>query len=245
MNTYLPPPIAGGQKTAGPRLPARMKVRPLSLTRVIGLRGLAFNASLTDEHGALRLAYRSGWRRASVRICTLTDKDFRPRDDHQLIAPVAEDPRLFHHAGELFVSYASARWSGRKIRRVIMRVARVENGAITTPTFVRLQPKEKNWGFFEYEEQLYAVYAVEPHTVLRFADGLRGEPLEQTPWTRLKSDTLRGGHRRFATGQSTTVSFTPSTSDLAAADDKLIAWDYIPFKPSHLSAPRVTCRTPY
>lgn len=160
-----------------------------------------FNASLTRDGGTLRLATRFHER---IYLYSLDPETFQPQA--ATVAPLNlhhpaamnghEDPRLFRHGDDLCVGFAGIK-SGRKRHelRISQLYARLTaNGPIIhAPQYADAGPIEKNWGWFSHDGELYAVYSVSPHVVLRIAGDAVAE-VHRTPnvlpWT---GGYLRGG----------------------------------------------------
>jgi FkbM family methyltransferase len=167
-----------------------------------GVPGKRFNSSLIAWGGGYLLAFRNGWRGSEIFLTPL-DARFRPSG-----APVKldlrhpganygrEDPRLFFHAGRLHVSFIGV-VGGNRIRHTNQLYARIGDGlrveAVFHPHFPGRREWEKNWQFFSHGGELYAVYSVAPHRVLRVrgdAAALAYETATYAPWV---GGELRGG----------------------------------------------------
>lgn len=161
--------------------------------RRIGPEGLLpsefqFNNSCIEYAGARLMAYRLRWDDARVVIAEL-DGNWQPVRNRQLdlkCGLAQEDPRLFIHRGRLHVAYTAVRYEpdskGGKWHMVTdvayARLAKTADGWAVAEDFYPHYPQrsfwEKNWGFFSHEDQLYAVYSINPYKVLRI-DGNRAE----------------------------------------------------------------------
>jgi FkbM family methyltransferase len=134
-----------------------------------------------------------------------------------------EDPRLFVFRDELYVSFTAyyhregSQWTDvcyarleRDSRATAVQLPdfgaedgrNCKSSCATgkwhvveefVPYYAGRQPWEKNWGFFEHEGQLYAVYSIRPHRVLRI-EGNRATLVAETdvPFP-AKSGLLHGG----------------------------------------------------
>lgn len=146
--------------------------------------GLRLNASIIDVQGGYAFAYRTSWGAANVSIVKL-DKNFKQIGD-----PVAlqlsrkgatdagrEDPRLFYHRGKLHVWYIG--WQGhRKIKgnnfKANVLYARLNNTtfAVEEIFFPKLRQRnewEKNHSYFDWHNELFCVYSIYPHKVLKIS----------------------------------------------------------------------------
>jgi len=150
-----------------------------------------FNNSLLRYRARWLMAYRLGWNDARLAIAELDD-NLQPIQSSRLalnLGHAQEDPRLWTFRGELYVSF-SAVFSkpGGKVDHTDVCYARLDlaaDGRVSVadefaPRYAGRQPWEKNWGFFEHAEQLYAVYSIKPHRVLRI-DGDAAELVSEQP----------------------------------------------------------------
>jgi hypothetical protein len=114
------------------------------------------------------------------------DDNYVPKWNTQLRFPrhprnlAQEDPRLFVYKDELHVAYTAVEYKTELIANVgYARLREEAPGAWVVasdylPEFKQRQKWEKNWGFFESQGQLWAVYDAENHTVLSI-NGNRAE----------------------------------------------------------------------
>lgn len=170
------------------------------LPRVPGKR---FNPSIMAYGDGYLLAFRNGWCGSEIFI-GLLDKDFKPTKlvkklelFHQHQANYGrEDPRLFWFAGKLHIAYIGV-VGPHDILYTSQLYARLnddfETEEIFVPQYRQRNYWEKNWQFFEHAGQLYAVYSIAPHRVLKI-DGNNAEMVFDTPtrgnWS---GGELRGG----------------------------------------------------
>ncbi len=177
---------------------------PLRTTRVHGLvaseKDDGFNASILRYQGRLLLAYRSGWEGSQILVAELSE-DFQPTRSvplvirHQLSRSGREDPRLFVHRGKLHVAFVGFVAAGGKTHMLYARLTDgLEVEHVYAPEYAgRVWPKEKNWSFFEWSGELFAVYSIAPHVVLHVR-GDHAYPFAETavklPWG---GGHLRGG----------------------------------------------------
>jgi predicted GH43/DUF377 family glycosyl hydrolase len=179
----------------------RVRVNPAGLLTQPG--GFAFNPSLCLYGGRHLLAYRTGWAGSRIAVCEVNPRTGGHGDSTplRLSRPGEvvghEDPRLFAFGGKLHVSYTAYLRSGKR-RWTDVRYARLRDDLTVeqefAPRYARRQPWEKNWVFFEgADTNLYCVYSVSPHVVLR-VDGDRTEAAGDTPCPiRWDAGHLRGG----------------------------------------------------
>jgi predicted GH43/DUF377 family glycosyl hydrolase len=165
-----------------------------------GRAGFALNAGLIRHAGRLLLAYRTDWAGAHCHVAELADDltpvrtvglaELRhPRADHG-----REDPRLFTFRGRLHVAYIGVQGAPKGVvtHQMYARLTddlRVEE--VFYPDYAFRRAWEKNWSFFEWENELFAVYSIAPHVVLH-VKGNKAYPFAETP-TRFP---WSGGHLR-------------------------------------------------
>jgi len=170
----------------------------------------SFNGSLLRWRDRWLCAYRLGPRC----VMSVLDEHFGVVDTrliesapgrgilHSRCALRQEDPRLFIHDGRLHMAFVGvdAREGDAGIDGIGAHVMYCE---LDQDTFRPLQTYyphypgrsiwEKNWGFFSHGGQLYAVYNIKPHVILRIdGDEARVAYTTETPhaWT---GGHLRGG----------------------------------------------------
>lgn len=179
-------------------------ISPLWQKRVEGLSNeVAFNNSIILFGGKRLMAYRTAWAGSNIDLCEL-DGDYRPVWTKRLKLPICkynnggrEDPRLFTFRGELYVSYIGVEVWGRGNTITNQMYAKLDSNLevewTTLPVYHERQFWEKNWGFFEHDRELYAVYSIMPHKVLHIAGDhatLAHETPNAMPW---KCGVARGG----------------------------------------------------
>jgi predicted GH43/DUF377 family glycosyl hydrolase len=95
-----------------------------------------------------------------------------------------EDPRLFWHGGELYVNFVG--YNGRRSEWTTTILyakinADLTPGPVHYPFLYSRWTWEKNWSFFSHGGELYAIYRVVPHTILRIkGDG--AETVQEVAW---------------------------------------------------------------
>jgi predicted GH43/DUF377 family glycosyl hydrolase len=178
----------------------------------LGGSGIAFNGSIIRYRGKLLLAYRTDWAGAQVHVVTLNPETFQPnpatavtlRLRHDRASFGREDPRLFIFRDRLHVAYIGVEPGGASVLTNQM-YARLKDDfqveEIFYPNYPGRAEWEKNWQFFEYADDLYAVYSIAPHRVLHIR-GNEARLVHETPtpfaWA---GGHLRGGAPPVRVGQ--------------------------------------------
>lgn len=152
----------------------------------------AINAGIIEFNNRILLAYRTGWAGALIHIADLTTdwRVIRTKTINGLTRAEAnygrEDPRLFIHRDKLHVSYIGVQ--GRRGGVWTYQCyARLDDNLDVEQTFAPVSPEphhwQKNWSFFSHDNDLYAVYRIAPHRILRF--NTNGEIVDEiaTPCT--------------------------------------------------------------
>lgn len=186
-----------------PELPPIATSTPIRLDHTNlaeGIQGLRFNSSIIDHAGGYAYAFRTGWAGSEI-YCVQLDAELRQAGPPVLL-PFRrrdcgwgrEDPRLFRHKGRLHVEIIGVvgRWGPTNVlfARLSDRFA-IEDSF--HPHYARRQSWEKNWGFFDVADELYAVYSIQPHRVLRIR-GNRAELVHPAPFARQwNGGEMRGG----------------------------------------------------
>lgn len=169
-----------------------------------------FNCSAIEYRGKIYFAYRMEARPFCVNIriglCEL-DKNYQPIQNTNSLLELhtdiklpngskpfakgyhAEDPRLFVFNDELHISYTDGyQMAQGKINVQTMQAE--ESFYINKPSRGRT---EKNWTFFEHENELYSVYAFSPHTIFKM-NGENWEQVHRTPFSfKWEWGEVRGG----------------------------------------------------
>lgn len=160
-----------------------------------------FNPSVIRHQGRLVLAYRTGLAGSNIFTCELSGPDYTPGPSallnlaHREAGYGREDPRFFHHQGRLHLAFIGVKGKVGPTSQLYARLSddlRVEE--IYYPHFAHRPGWEKNWGFFEWEEKLYAAYSIRPQHVIYRIDGGAAFPVcgspNPLPWS---GGHLRGG----------------------------------------------------
>ncbi len=162
-----------------------------------------FNPSIIQWKDGYAFVWRDGWKGSEIWACRM-NRELAPISEpvrlvlnHGEANYGREDPRLFIFRGQLHLSYTGV-VGGRRIRHTNVLYARLSDEFRVEQVYFPKVPKrnlwEKNHSYFEHAGQLYAVYAIAPHKILR----IDGESVEwayetptQAPWS-LKTE-MRGG----------------------------------------------------
>lgn len=168
------------------------------------LSGFAFNAGLIRWRGRLLLAHRDGWSGSNIHIADL-DESYRVTGT-RLISGLTrresnygrEDPRLFIHNDRLYLAYIGVHGVRSDSIWTYQCFARLNDDLTVEQTFAPRAPGrnqwEKNWGFFSHAGELYAVYTVAPHRILRISEhGTATWAYEAPTGIRWLGGELRGG----------------------------------------------------
>lgn len=149
----------------------------------MGQPGKRFNPSLIEDPttpGGYLLAYRDGWAGSEIHLIRL-GTDFSPAGEpwrlhlrHNQASYGREDPRLFMHNGRLHIAYIGV--VGRIIHTSVLYAQLTEDCSAVEqlwyPHLPSRQSWEKNWGFFSHGGELFAIYSVAPHRILRVVDAV-------------------------------------------------------------------------
>lgn len=161
--------------------------------------GHRFNASMIRHRGQMLMAYRVGRGGSQIHVARVNEdlsagaSTYLPL--HHAQAPLGqEDPRFFVHAGKLHVGYIGV--LGEQGPTSVL-YARLSDGLdveqIFYPDFAKRGAWEKNWTFFSWSGELFAVYSIRPHAVLHVVND-EAFPFAQTtamlPWS---GGSMRGG----------------------------------------------------
>lgn len=131
----------------------------------------AFNCSLhLDEKPGFLFAVRSRWTNSEIRVGRLSDhyRTVGPLLPLMLLHERAtigrEDPRLFRFRGQWYVAFSG--FERREYFASILygRLTGSFTSDVTYPHYSKRKECEKNWGFFECNDELHAVYQIGPQT---------------------------------------------------------------------------------
>lgn len=157
-----------------------------------GEKGESFNGGVIPYKGKRLLGYRTGWNNADSWACEVGD-DLRPVTESVRI-PLdrwceqanhgRDDPRLFVFRDKLHLSLTAHQKCPDGSSRTHVGYARLGDDyhvqQVYYPDYAqRVWPYEKNWQFFECDGDLYCVYSIRPHVVLK----LDGYQVVRVYWT--------------------------------------------------------------
>lgn len=167
-----------------------------------GVPGRRFNASIIDHDDGYIVACRTGWAGSDI-VVGKFDRSFRPMGrptrlelKHRRARYGREDPRLFRYRGQLHVSYIGCVGTSNPYRTHQLYARLSDTLRVEQEFAPRLRVRqwwEKNWTFFEHDEQLFAVYSINPYRIIRI-DGENTDDVpvqsRHLPWS---GGVLRGG----------------------------------------------------
>jgi len=165
--------------------------------------GQVSNCSLIRYNGKLLLAYRCGWRKSNIALATL-DESYQmasvrvPKlDTHPAHAHAREDPRLFHCAGGLWMSYTGVNRAEQpgQVARTMFSELSDDVCPVHAPYFGQSRKWEKNWMFFEHDGELLSVYDSHPLRIAKMSKDFKHYTIFKTAhWNRPEAlGMLRGG----------------------------------------------------
>lgn len=167
----------------------------------VGVGGLRFNCSMVKYGDGYLLCFRNGWEGSELFMVKLNsefkEEDFWPLFplNHYEANFGREDPRLFWHRGRLHVSYIGVSTNGgfhtSQLYARLTEDFRVEE--VFYPHYSKRTFWEKNWVFFSYDNQLYAVYTVNPHRVLKIDGNVAKLAYEESWSPEREGGEMRGG----------------------------------------------------
>ena len=143
------------------------------------LPGKRFNPAIIEWDGAYLFAWRDGWKGSNIWLCRM-DRSFRPTGipiklelTHRDSAYGREDPTLFVFRGQIHVAFVGVVGVVNRVVRTNMLYARLNSQFQVEEIFSLRAPGvppsrwEKNWQFFSHNDELYAIYSVTPHRILK------------------------------------------------------------------------------
>lgn len=166
--------------------------------------GLRFNPSIIESGDGYLFCWRHGWAGCNVWAIRL-DRQFQPAGRAKqlnLFHPGAslgrEDPRWFRHKGKLHLWFIGVVAGRRRSVHTNVLFARINEQTLETedkflPHYTARQVWEKNWPFWDYQNELYATYSISPHRILKIESNratLAYEESSRLPW---RAGPLRGG----------------------------------------------------
>lgn len=178
--------------------------QPESIRQVTGLEPdpHQFNASILRFRGQSLMAYRLKELQSEIWLCELNEAG-QALWNHRIALPQhiangdgTEDPRLFIHHHHLYLTYAGIRRTPKQVLVSNFYCRLNERFEVTEhfqPHYAGSQPQEKNWQYFESQGQLFAIYTIAPHVVLKIS-GNHATEVSRQNWPVLwKDGELRGG----------------------------------------------------
>lgn len=163
--------------------------------------GRRFNPSIIEWQDGFAFAFRDGWKGSNIWLARLT-KDLAPLDvrrlelRHKDANYGREDPRLFIFQGRLHIEFIGV-VGGNRIRHTNVLYARLNDDfsvdQVWHPHYPGRNTWEKNWGFFEHEGELMAVYTIRPHRILRIVGDTAELVHTTTGLTKWEHGEPRGG----------------------------------------------------
>lgn len=173
---------------------------PSRVTRVRLPENVAFNGAIFDQDG-LRICWREKWAGSNLSIGDLYEGHMvrhahQLEIEHPLCRGAQEDPRMFWHNERWHIGFCGVEMQRGKIiaHQLVARLTPAGTAVeeVWYPEHAGRAEWEKNWGWFEWEEQLHCVYTISPHVVLKGERTL--ERGYVTPWEpRWSGGLLRGG----------------------------------------------------
>lgn len=168
-----------------------------------GLSGRKFNASTIPWKDGYATAFRlvqSGNDNVyvSIRDSSMNEQSCHRIDvSHRLCSHRREDPRFFFHQGRWWLSIigvqADQKWVAHQLYTELDDDLHAIPGHIWCGDYAQRALWEKNWGFFDYDGELYAVYSIHPHVVLKI-DRSNATEISRHSWQpQWSGGLLRGG----------------------------------------------------
>jgi hypothetical protein len=181
--------------------PASEQLSALALDASV-LPPFSYNPSLGRFNGKMIMTYRyhaDGDRRTRLGMARLNGSRLEEPRDLQLTGHSLEDARLFTFHGETWFSWVESDIGAGPKAHCVVKYGRLDFfGKVTETHQVKIgsntgQHMEKNWCFFESDENLFCVYRAQPdYTVLQ----LHGSAVineYKTPEVRWAYGEIRGG----------------------------------------------------
>lgn len=170
-----------------------------------GLPGKRFNPSVIAWEGGYVFCWRDGWKGSDLWACRM-GKDFRPVGDAvklDIVHPDAnygrEDPQLYVHDGQLEVALVGVLGHGGRVTQTHVLYAKLNADLTVSRVFAPKAPGvhpnqwQKNWQWFSWGGERYAVYSISPHRVLRVCGDWCGWLPDTQPPFQWPGGEMRGG----------------------------------------------------
>lgn len=157
------------------------------------------------------MCFRNGWKGSDLYV-GLLDREFEPVETppvkleihHPASSYGREDSRMFMHNGKPHVMFIGVE-GGSKIRCTNVLVARLgpdfKVESVVHPHLEGRHLWEKNWGTYSYKNDIYAVYSISPHRVVRIDDGKAIFQYEETFPIEWAGGEWRGGASPYLVGE--------------------------------------------
>ncbi len=167
----------------------------------VGIPGKRFNPSIVKWRDHYAFIIRNGWKGSDLFIGFL-DKNFEPIGEprkldlsHPDCNYGREDPRLLVHNDRLTLVFTGV-VGGSRILHTNVLVAIISDNlrieSVYCPYIEGRNLWEKNHMYFSQKENLWAVYSINPHRVMRIVDG-KGEWSYEEKGPKWNGGELRGG----------------------------------------------------
>ncbi len=174
--------------------------------------GHRFNASIIEWRDGYTFCWRDGWKGSNLWLCQM-DRKFQPvghpkkLDIHHVDANYGrEDPQLFLFRDSLFVAFVGVQGHGNRVQKTNVLYASLDNEFRVTGVYAPKAPGvpyhrwEKNWQFFDYANELYAIYSVTPHKVLHIDGDYAEWCYESHTLSNWSGGEIRGGSSPYRIG---------------------------------------------
>lgn len=163
----------------------------------------AWNPSIARLNGRTFVSYNCGpdQCRSSTKVCNIRlaeiDSRFRAISDRKLElgsdSTIRADMRLFAHHSKLWGVFFEGTLHENASGLVVVEFADdLTARERFKPSFGRRRCYEKNWQFFSHEGDLFCVYSIQPHVVLRRV-GPNMQQVARTEWLPLLCPPPLGG----------------------------------------------------
>lgn len=157
------------------------------------LTGKRFNAGIIRWEDGYVFTWRDGWAGSNIWLCRLNN-DLVPISDpvcpHLTIGQSnygREDPQLFIFNKKLHIAFVGVQGINNWVQKTNVIYARLSSNFKAEEVYHAVAPGvdigrwQKNWGWFQHKDSLYAIYSVSPHRILRVDRGVC-EWVAETPY---------------------------------------------------------------
>ena len=135
--------------------------------------GIRFNMTIIESGDGYLVAFRNNWKHSDIYAARLT-KDFKPTGYWRKLeltnggaSKGREDPRWFRIDGQLFINFVGFCGSATHMQYAKVNEDTLAVERIFWPVLYSQQRREKNWSAFEYQKDVWYVYSVNPHLILK------------------------------------------------------------------------------